>query len=249
MTARGRTSQKKPSPEVRPDVSSALCAVRPSGSLSVSTTEDEPLAPTSPKSSTSAETSPSPPGNRFCGRSCVVTCRRGAQPVPHSPPAANVGVAAAMTATSSTAAVAMAAVKPLCLRLTLIISLPQRPVAVDKLRLIWDCFAPYLFLACRSHVARRRFGFFLHAFSACPSLRACVVDLGVAVPDSAAAGTTLPAPENVSLEGAPNSVGCGVGPGLHASPVVHGGGTSGGGGAHGADTVHSCASYRSTLVS
>ena len=94
-----------------------------------------------------------------------------------------------------------------------------------------------------------RFGFFLHAFSAFASFCACAEDRDVTAFASVAGGATFPAPENVSLDGAPNSVGCGVGAGLHASPVVHGGGVSGGAGAHGADAVHSCASYRSMLVS
>ena len=37
-------------------------------------------------------------------------------------------------------------------------------------------------------------------------------------------GTTLPAPVNVALDGAPKIAGCGDGATLHASPLVHGGG-------------------------
>ena len=111
-----------------------------------------------------------------------------------------------------------------------------------------DALAPYLFLACRRHAARLPLALLPHAFSALASFWARLDDLEVTFLASAA-GVTLPAPEKVSLEGDPNSVGCGVGPGLQASPVVQGGGVNGGGGAHGSAAVHSCASYMSMLVS
>jgi hypothetical protein len=60
-------------------------------------------------------------------------------------------------------------------------------------------------------------------------------------------GVAFPGPENVAEAGLPKTPGCGVGAGLHASPVLHGGGAVAGSGRHGALVVHSCASYTSRL--
>jgi hypothetical protein len=86
-----------------------------------------------------------------------------------------------------------------------------------------------------------------HAFNALASFCARVEGLGLAA-GVLVSGVMFPAPENVSLEGAPKNAGCGVGDGLHASPVSHGGGVVAAV-EHGDSAVHSCASYTSTAVS
>ncbi|MGA2163072.1 MAG: hypothetical protein ABSH36_01230, partial [Solirubrobacteraceae bacterium] len=86
---------------------------------------------------------------------------------------------------------------------------------------------PYRFLARLSHTVRLPFFLSclhsLNALASCSTLSAVVV-----LTFTAAAGADIdgrfPAAANVALAGAPNTAGCGVGGGLHESPLSHGGG-------------------------
>lgn len=86
----------------------------------------------------------------------------------------------------------------------------------------------YLVFACRTHDARRLPFFLWQARSARASFCARVNPLERMV-GLGPVDVTLPAPENVALDGEPNIAGCGVGAALHASPVSHAGGSTGGG--------------------
>src|SRR6185312_5701256 len=99
-TSFAENSQKKgpKSPTSVLAFSATPCAVRPSGSVSRSTTGEEPLAPASPKFSPSTMISPSPPGGRLAGSGWRLRCHQGEHPTPHCT-AADAGAAlAAITA-------------------------------------------------------------------------------------------------------------------------------------------------------
>lgn len=82
---------------------------------------------------------------------------------------------------------------------------------------------------------------FLHARRAWVSLRPRINALSFTTGDGADEDR-LPAPENVALDGEPNTDGCGDGAALHESPVEQTGGATGTEAKQGAPGLHSCAS-------
>lgn len=82
----------------------------------------------------------------------------------------------------------------------------------------------------------------LHALSALASLCARVNGFAFGFTLVVGVGVTLPAPENVSLDGAPKRVGWGMGAALHESASLHAGGTLAPDAGHGEISEQMCAS-------